>query len=178
MRFGLPAKPVMKSIVAELICLVIAGALFSLWYLPYLTTEVSIKDVMVLFCVLLSVAVYFVIKLSYQKWFLIIIQQSSFLIFSGFIFYIIIIQIDNHQFDLGDMAVVVSSYIAAWLIGMITPGAPAGVGVREAILLFLLSMFSPANVLIAIVYSRIVTVLGDFIFYLFSYVVKVTTDEL
>ncbi|HDC4366134.1 TPA: hypothetical protein ACJIWU_004277 [Enterobacter chengduensis] len=178
MQFGLPTKPVMKSIVAELICLVITGALFSLWYLPYIFTKTNIKDVIVLFCVLLSVATYFVFKFSYQKWFWIIIQQSLFLIFSGLIFYVIIIRIDNHDFELSDMVVVVSSYIAAWLIGMITPGAPAGVGVREAILLFLLYMFSPANVLIAIVYSRIVTVLGDFIFYVASYVVKVTSNEL
>ncbi|HCD6062498.1 TPA: hypothetical protein NDT49_004785, partial [Enterobacter asburiae] len=124
------------------------------------------------------VAAYLVIKFNYQKWFFIIIHQSFFLIFSGLIFYIIIIQIDSHQFELSNMVVVVSTYIAAWLIGMITPGAPAGVGVREAILLFLLYMFSPANVLIAIVYSRIVTILGDFIFYVVSYVVKVKSDEL
>ncbi|WP_320708617.1 hypothetical protein [Enterobacter asburiae] len=178
MRFGLPAKPVMKSIVAELICLIITGALFSLWYLPYIFTKVSIKDVIGLFAVVLSVAAYLVIKFNYQKWFFIIIHQSFFLIFSGLIFYIIIIQIDSHQFELSNMVVVVSTYIAAWLIGMITPGAPAGVGVREAILLFLLYMFSPANVLIAIVYSRIVTILGDFIFYVVSYVVKVKSDEL
>lgn len=178
MRFGLPVKPVMKSIVAELICLVVTGTLFSLWYLPYIFTEVSIKDVIGLFAIILSVAAYFFIKFSYQKWFLIIAQQSLFLIFSGLIFYIMIIRIDSHQFELGGMVVVVSSYIVAWLIGMITPGAPAGVGVREAILLFLLHMFSPANVLIAIVYSRIITVLGDFIFYVVSYVVKVTSDEL
>ena len=178
MRFGLPAKPVMKSIVAELICLVITGSLFSLWYLPHVFTEVSIKDVIGFFAIVLSVAAYFVIKFSYQKWFFIIVQQSLFLTFSGLIFYIILIRIDSHQFELSNMAVVVSSYIAAWLIGMITPGAPAGVGVREAVLLLLLYIFSPANVLIAIVYSRIVTVLGDFIFYVVSYVVKVTSDEL
>ena len=178
MRFGLPAKPVMKSIVAELMCLVVSGALFSLWYLPCIFTEISIKYIIGLLAFILCIAAYFVIKLSYQKWFFIIVQQSFFLIFSGLIFYIIISRIDSHQYELSNVAVVVSSYIAAWLIGMITPGAPAGVGVREAILLFLLHMFSPANVLIAIVYSRIVTVVGDFIFYMVSFVVEVTSDEL
>ncbi|WP_320705020.1 hypothetical protein, partial [Enterobacter asburiae] len=66
-----------------------------------------------LFAVVLSVAAYLVIKFNYQKWFFIIIHQSFFLIFSGLIFYIIIIQIDSHQFELSNMVVVVSTYIAA-----------------------------------------------------------------
>lgn len=67
-----------------------------------------------------------------------------------------------------DMLTPASSYlvagegVAAWLIGFLTPGAPAGVGTREATLLFLARGEVPQGALIvAIALFRLVTLLGD-----------------
>jgi hypothetical protein len=38
--------------------------------------------------------------------------------------------------------IVMGSYVIAWLAGFVTPGAPAGIGVREAVLVILLATAS------------------------------------
>jgi len=49
---------------------------------------------------------------------------------------------------------------------LLTPGAPAGLGVREAILLVLLSdHVGDAKILLAAIVGRAITVLGDLLFY-------------
>lgn len=53
-------------------------------------------------------------------------------------------------------------YSAAWLAGFVVPGAPAGLGVREATMLVGLSAFMPPQAALAgTAVMRIVTVLGD-----------------
>lgn len=58
-------------------------------------------------------------------------------------------------------------YVLAWLAGVLTPGAPAGMGVRELVLLGLLKdTLREADLLMAILLSRGVTILGDALLYL------------
>ena len=59
------------------------------------------------------------------------------------------------------------AYVIAWLAGFLVPGSPAGLGVREVVLLYLLSGHYPeSTLLILILASRIVTTFGDVLFYL------------
>ncbi|MGD9700712.1 hypothetical protein [Acinetobacter sp.] len=59
--------------------------------------------------------------------------------------------------------------MVAWLVGLITPGAPAGVGVREMVLLFLLGdQIAHLNLLLAVLLGRIVTMGGDLLFFIIS----------
>lgn len=61
---------------------------------------------------------------------------------------------------------VCGAYAAAWLAGFVTPGAPAGLGVREAVLVLLLDGHAAeADLLPAVVLGRTVTALGDTIFF-------------
>lgn len=61
---------------------------------------------------------------------------------------------------------VCGAYAAAWFAGLVTPGAPAGIGVRELVLVFLLDGHaSEQDLLPTLVLSRAVTVLGDTIFF-------------
>jgi hypothetical protein len=56
--------------------------------------------------------------------------------------------------------------ILGWLVGYLTPGAPAGLGTREAFLLLALSQNMPsADSLIAVGLFRLVTIVGDVIGY-------------
>jgi hypothetical protein len=58
------------------------------------------------------------------------------------------------------------AYVAAWLAGFVTPGAPAGLGVREIVLLFLLDgQAAEQDLLPAIVLCRGVAVAGDTAFF-------------
>ncbi|WP_298579329.1 hypothetical protein [uncultured Luteimonas sp.] len=55
-----------------------------------------------------------------------------------------------------------ASFSLAWIMGFATPGAPAGVGVREAVMLILLSdAYTPADASAVILAIRIATTLGD-----------------
>ena len=58
------------------------------------------------------------------------------------------------------------AYAAAWLAGFVTPGAPAGLGVREAAILLLLGGHAAEpDLLAAVALNRVVSVSGDTIFF-------------
>jgi len=62
---------------------------------------------------------------------------------------------------------VIGMYTLSWMIGFITPGAPAGLGIREAIMSALLFGVVEAEVVIgAVVVYRIITILGDVVAYI------------
>lgn len=66
----------------------------------------------------------------------------------------------------------ISTFAIAWLAGFITPGAPAGLGVREAVLVILLTVtFSESDTILLVLLFRLATVLGDMIAFLLSFVV-------
>lgn len=67
----------------------------------------------------------------------------------------------------------VAIYAMAWFLGTVTPGAPAGIGVREAVFLAALgpSMEGDAALAVALLF-RAITLLGDVIFYASSYLVS------
>jgi hypothetical protein len=60
----------------------------------------------------------------------------------------------------------IAAYVVAWLAGLLTPGAPAGVGVREFVLLFLLGEhIGEATLLLAVLLHRLITLVGDLGFF-------------
>jgi glycosyltransferase 2 family protein len=66
------------------------------------------------------------------------------------------------------------AYVVAWLAGLVTPGAPAGVGVRELVLLLLLKGFvADADLLMAVLLGRLVTVAGDSLFFVAAFLIPV-----
>lgn len=63
------------------------------------------------------------------------------------------------------------AFALSWTLGSITPGAPAGIGVRDAVLLALLSMhYTEEQALALSLYSRVVSLLGDALYTLFAMV--------
>ncbi|MEN1929594.1 lysylphosphatidylglycerol synthase domain-containing protein [Luteimonas sp. MJ250] len=61
-----------------------------------------------------------------------------------------------------DYALLVAAFTLAWAVGFVTPGAPAGLGVREGLLLLLLAHgLGTANATLLILMLRIATTLGD-----------------
>ena len=73
----------------------------------------------------------------------------------------------------GDMyrsSFIVSTFALSWIAGFITPGSPAGIGVREAVIVIALGgvIGEPKSLLVAMLF-RIATVVGDVLFFLSSY---------
>lgn len=70
-------------------------------------------------------------------------------------------------FEHGSLEQIVSlggCYLSAWIIGMLTPGAPGGIGIREYVLLFLLKNQLAEDIILQLaVLMRIITVGGDIV---------------
>jgi len=62
-------------------------------------------------------------------------------------------------------------FAIAWVAGFIMPGAPGGLGVREAILVAILSSFYDSQIVVGIAVSlRVVTILGDGVAFIVGFV--------
>jgi len=66
-------------------------------------------------------------------------------------------------------AKIIAIFSIAWLAGFIIPGAPGGIGVREAVIIFFISPIigEPQSIAVSIA-LRIVTLLGDVWFFVIS----------
>lgn len=94
-------------------------------------------------------------------------------IINGFVLYVVIMllspEIESYVFRLFMMTL--NAYIISWLLGYVTPGAPGGIGVREAVMLLLLSpVFNEDTVVLAAVLSRAIAVVGDILLFLIAFV--------
>jgi uncharacterized membrane protein YbhN (UPF0104 family) len=73
---------------------------------------------------------------------------------------------------------VVGIYSAAWLLGFLVPGAPAGLGVREiALMLGLGPLFGPEPATAAAAALRLVTTLGDGLAFVLGFVLPAGRNE-
>lgn len=164
---GLPNWPVAKSAVWELGMIAGAGGVFGLLALPGLFGQVSIGAGIMLFCAALVVVLAVLWKTSdaflVRSW----LWYVGFLALSGGGFYALLELMAQPDNIVGEYWVLaVGSYVLAWLAGLVTPGAPAGLGVREMILLLLLQGLFGAPVLaLVVVLGRIVTAAGDALFF-------------
>ncbi|WP_322890898.1 MULTISPECIES: hypothetical protein [unclassified Yoonia] len=105
---------------------------------------------------------YFVQKRWRVPMILVLIRGTGFMLSQGILFAIILAAVAGHFVMLA-----IPVAILAWLIGFLTPGAPGGLAVREAVLVSLLG-YAGMNegVLLAALLMRLVTTAGDFVLYL------------
>jgi uncharacterized membrane protein YbhN (UPF0104 family) len=95
-----------------------------------------------------------------------------FFLVDGVIFWCILGTSTGSWFGL-PLPVVFATFSLSWVIGFLTPGAPAGLGVRESIMILILSGFigQPEAAFVALV-SRMVVTLGDLVFFIISYLLR------
>ena len=165
---GLPTWPLLKSVFWELASLASAGALLGALALPALIAEISIWMAVALYGVAAAVAFLFIRNLFGKSLALAWLWHSAFLLVAGCSFVVVLRLVTGTW--LGEISLIIcGAYLVAWLAGLVTPGAPAGVGVREIVLYALLhTMVDQADLITAIVLGRIVTVCGDVVFYLIA----------
>jgi len=75
--------------------------------------------------------------------------------------------------DIDHFGIIITTFAFSWIAGFITPGSPAGAGVREAIIIVSLSRIvtEPESLLIALIF-RMITIVGDVLFFLGSFIFR------
>ncbi len=176
---GLQAWPLAKSAIWEIGVLVVAGSTFITIVIPYFHPGFPVIFALVLYAVVV-LTITWVSSRWYSHW----IARAMgwyvvFLALTGLIFITVLSLIVPAGIISGPVLVFVcGSYVVAWLAGLVTPGAPAGVGIREAVLFALLTaVVSEADLLVAIIFGRIVTVGGDILFFLSALVMDPRTEK-
>src|SRR5471030_1945996 len=180
MAAGLPAKKVLTSSLYEQGIIIISGVTAG-WIVlsalaPSFPLLMGISLLIISLMILLACLQFFLSK----KMAIAGLLQITFLIFSAFIFVAILKNITHAEYLVPDVLFYAGgTYIIAWLAGLITPGAPAGVGVRELVILFCLSNIIPeSELLLAVVLGRVVTVIGDVIFYVYAHFIRMKQESL
>ena len=92
-----------------------------------------------------------------------------FFLITGTLLAILVATIAGGPFSVRSFGAVITIFSCSWIAGYVTPGAPGGVGIREAIIIFsLAALVGEAQATVAALLFRCVTVGGDVIFYLLS----------
>lgn len=167
-----PGWTLVKSAVWELGLISATGGLFALLALPLLVPGLSVTASAGLFAAAMSMAGALLWRFIGVPVACAVGWYVGFLAISGALFVgLIELLPENSGAGVGFWIPFGGAYVLAWLAGLVTPGAPAGVGVRELVLLFLLKgVVCEADLLLAVVLGRLVTVVGDFLFFLISFV--------
>lgn len=122
-------------------------------------------------------------KIFLTKKFLVVIIKvffiySAVIIFIGILFIILFkLLVINVEYDTSYF-LMIPYFILSWFAGQIIPGAPAGIGIRESVLLITLGpTFGEANILLVAFSHRLVSVIGDIIAFLFGIPLKINRTE-
>lgn len=170
---GIPAWPLAKSAIWEIGMLAVSGSLFTVLALHYFFAGITVIQTLWLFLLIAPITIWISYR-SFSRWIAQAIGKDIiFLTLSGTIFWAILSLVVAPMTTPGpEFTIVCGAYVIAWLAGLITPGAPAGIGVREFVLYALLHPFvSGADLLTAIVFGRITTVVGDVLFYILALII-------
>lgn len=167
---GLPNWPLAKSSIWELAIITITASLFGTLVLPQIIAGFSIHLSGLIFSfTVLSIII--ITKHLFNKFIsLAIANYVLFLACSGFTFVAVIGLIINPGKLTLELAIsICGAYIIAWIAGLVTPGAPAGIGVRELVLLFTLQQYiSESHLLTVLIIGRMITCGGDLVLYLIA----------
>jgi uncharacterized membrane protein YbhN (UPF0104 family) len=175
---GVPVKKAVASVLLELIWCGLAAAILTVPFLisPQVHQVVDSIDLpsflvpILIIALLVAIAIIFVSLNARHKWlkfeellsrprtiFLgFIVTVITFVLYSGLSGFVGSQVLGNGFWE---FALV---FPAAFLLGFITPGAPAGLGTRELVMLIALAPeFGQTDVMIVVILLRIVTTLGD-----------------
>lgn len=164
---GLPTWPLAKATIWEAGTITLTGSLYILLILPIFFPSVSQPIASLLFLTALLFGVFFIQRSVSTSLALAVFQYAVFLGLSGLIF-LAVLALSQTRFS-ANIPLICGAYVTAWLVGLVTPGAPAGAGIRELVLYGLLhTLITKEEIVVAILLARMVTVVGDLFFYLIA----------
>lgn len=164
---GVNGWVLVRSTAWEIGLISVAGALFSIilidLYLDFFSRTAAGSAFLLLAAALVAFLSRFVdsrVSAAFAK-------QVLFLAVSGLVFFACLLVVSGGMtVNVTIAPTVVGAFVLGWLAGLLTPGAPAGLGIREAVLILLLEDIGAEPViLMAVVVSRIVNVAGDVLFF-------------
>ena len=99
----------------------------------------------------------------------VILLHAGFFIIGGLLLLLVTYIILGPVVSLEYWPALISLFAASWMAGMITPGAPSGIGVRETVLVLGLSVVTPlAGAVVIATLLRLLTIGGDVLFALLN----------
>lgn len=176
---NIPGGPLLKSTFSELALIAFSGTLFSILLTPLLFPPIGTMYAVALSFLLIIVAGYLLTMIFNRQITISFFYHVGFLLLSGIIFLFIMILVlgISTTSDIG-FEIIIGAYVISWLVGFVTPGAPAGVGIRELVLIYLLgSHVANADLIFTIALLRLITVIGDLLFYLLAAVGVFSTKK-
>lgn len=165
MAVGLSASILAKSTIWELGAFAIAGSLFTWLIVPLILPTFPEGGSVLLLIGSVGLITGLLRSVIGRQPMWSFVCQLFFLVISGMVFVALLgLIVDGDGKVFRHCLMIGGAYILAWLVGLVTPGAPAGVGIREMILLLLLKgLVNEADLLMAVLLGRLVTVIGDLI---------------
>lgn len=185
-KMGIPLHSIMPSLVIEVLGVVSAALILTSFLAKQIHQVIRIEVFWLPFVIVLGFALVITI-IAYKKYhgrmnrelFLqlmtkkfhllsILFLYLCFFLISGLIL-LAILQLFNINLGAITPFEIIGISCAAWITGYITPGAPGGIGVREATLVLMLTPITGAafSALIAVI-IRMISVLGDICFWLLA----------
>ena len=80
--------------------------------------------------------------------------------------------LNGSPYSLRDAVTVTGVMLVALVVGFLTPGSPGGIGIREAVSLFLLNgMIEEPVILSGIVIMRVLSIIGDIVSFLVMWLI-------
>lgn len=156
-----------KSMVGELVLVAASGALFGLLALPLVKTNMALPNAAAAYAIAVG-AIAFGLRYQFGPHTVRALGcYVGFFAVSGalFVFLLELVATATHGLRLLWIPMC-GAYGIAWLAGFLTPGAPAGLGIREMALLFLLKgVVNEADLLLVAVLWRGITITGDVLFF-------------
>ncbi|MEM1254273.1 MAG: hypothetical protein AAGI69_17725 [Cyanobacteria bacterium P01_H01_bin.21] len=167
MSIGLPSLRVAKSIVLELGLSAFAGCFFFILVLPLRWAFVPAFLSTIGFVAAIVGTSFLVKKLFGSALNRAFLWQLVFLTLTGLNFVVVLNIVTAESPTSLNSLQLSGAYTVAWLIGLVTPGAPAGAGIRELVLMFLLGdHYTESKLLASVLLTRLITIGGDLVFFL------------
>ena len=182
-RKGIPQLTLLTAATLEIVFVLISAGLLSLIAAGTILEVVDIPALfwgivgLVVFCILsgclLCRSPKFKQIVCGLRWRHLLVSITFYFMFfsaSALLFFLIMVfAAESASVVVGQWYLVAGGYAFAWGVGFVVPGAPGGLGVREAILVvFLQSSFPAGLILLSSIAFRLVTTGGDVVFYLIA----------
>ena len=181
-REGIPNSLLVGAATLEIIMLLLASGLISLLAAGDLAGAMHRIDFRVLSISIVGGTLIGVLGVMYAlkrsgiqkrfagtRWHCLCAALLSYLLFflvSATLFFCLI-RLETGRESTGHWQLILGGYAFAWGVGFVVPGAPGGLGIREAVQVGILGGVLPENsVLMSAVLFRLVTTLGDNLFFL------------
>ncbi len=91
-----------------------------------------------------------------------VVLYSTMFVITGSILFIIFYMLKPDNFSFNFIYQIIFVFTLSWVLGYIVPGAPGGVGIREAVIIIMLAPVSdPQTSALGALILRVVTIIGD-----------------